>query len=276
VHIRRRRSVTPFSLFAFQDIITSVTGIMLLVVFTLVLNLRKTASSPVPVGGASLEELEAQLDKLAAEASETERLLGTVEKRTTSLANIDLDTLVETLARTKQALIDKENGIAAKSKSLAVAAVRESKAQGIEEQENRDGAALQQRVEELRKRLHKLQSERERLDEQLRERGIANVLNLTVDKSDGKRPIVAVCSKNGFRVYPKVTGEGANDASLKFGTTEELSHWLVREGTGGKYLTVFLKPSGAASFQDLDARLQMMGMERGYEPLAETEEVRFR
>ena len=60
--MRRRRRESGFSLFAFQDIITSVTGIMILVTLVLAIELiERTESSPKVMTAQTTDQLKSQI-----------------------------------------------------------------------------------------------------------------------------------------------------------------------------------------------------------------------
>jgi len=72
----RQKKTSPFSLFAFQDIITSVTGIMILITMTLALDLvQKATSSPRTVTPAIAEQVEVAVAESKQEISRLEQVL---------------------------------------------------------------------------------------------------------------------------------------------------------------------------------------------------------
>ena len=119
---RRIKSDANVSFFAFQDIITSVSGIRILIVLMMVLMLRTPSGGVAPVETSETRPLE-----------ELEKLIETAIAKIRELAVNDLETGGETVAELEAAIARLEKGLDEDSDPLRRALLREVEAAAAED-----------------------------------------------------------------------------------------------------------------------------------------------
>lgn len=273
----RQNNSSPLSLFAFQDIITAVTGIMLLVVLLMVLTLalrRASAMIQKPLEMAVLEKLDAELQVLQEELAARRQWIDDSKDRIRRVSAVDIDRLPEKIETTKIAVeileetvkrreqeeadlrrkVEVEEGelTALTGKNTAVAAAVEELASGNE-------AALQE-TEDLKNEVKK------------KREVSANLVELRISEKTGKLPVVVVCSDTELLVL----GSGlAGEVSFKGTgpTTQEMmdrfARWLAGRSARREYFTVLLKPSAAGLYLHFISTFKKHGFEFGFEAIAE-------
>ena len=189
---------TPaISFFSFQDIITSVTGIMFLVVLLLVLMVLRSPTDAVrqremKVSG-EIRELENTLEELRRAATALNRRTEEQRRRFEELKKLKL----ETLPGLKSSLIEKLNAADAEirlrreeTKHFRTLLKQETSAarkqQRLLEADRAESAAVQSEIEELSKRIAEEQRLRKKMEK---------VLQFVWDRQNPRNPILLVCGE---------------------------------------------------------------------------------
>jgi len=277
---RRRRAGSAFSLFSFQDIVTSVTAILILLVLILALELvtrrqaaaaRDTAASRQALA-ATLAALEELVGRLVAAIPKDE--IGPLAARTRAEVERDARIIRE---QAERAAADAEEARAVEGQARALAAkalarledhrqirdeidaMREEAAQADEEAKNR--ALENERDEEL------LAKRREQLVEQPTP-GAELVFNAPAD-FDRQAWILEVAGP-GFVVLklgtPGPRELGANGDAVR--------RWVADLDAGRDHVLVLARPSGVDRLEDVRGALEGVGIPFGIDFIGEDQAVR--
>lgn len=258
---RRRGGDSPLSLFAFQDVITGITGIMILVMLLLVLEVIERKAAEAPATATSTAPAEDITGLVAAMQDEKEKLLGEIadiQKRLAGLPaaeprQIKLDTEDE---KEKQVALDK------KIEQLRVQ-VQEREKQADEAEANaatagRDREGLKEKVRGMEEELRKLEAE--------------NRVTFIFGETD-KTPILVQCSQEGIRA--KVLGETVeverfDSPEGSFGTAvANFRQWSLTRDKDSEAFVVLVKPSSVRYAPIVVSQLRGAGFDVGHEPLEE-------
>jgi len=265
VREHRRGVGTPLSLFSFQDVITCITGIMILLVLFLVLEVIMQKSLDVPAQRPQ-ESAPLQNPRAVAELrDERAQLEGEIERAASQLAGQphaspwqirrDLEgsrAERERLARRKDELI---KGIRQRED------VTQTGEQDREEME-RQVRELQERVEELKQLLAQLTSE--------------DHVTFAFEETH-KTPVIVQCSGDQIRAKPLSAQERMQAFPQQAGTslTPGFMEWANQRDAEREGFFLVIRPSAAPYAGDLIRTLKDAGFDVGYEPLEESKTAVF-
>lgn len=263
--MRRRAPKTsgPMSFFSFQDIVTAVSGIMLLVVLLLVievLHARSAAAPAPPPDPETAEALFLEVRQLQAERDRLAERLDAAERAAKESGALHLG---EVPARLE--------------------ALREENARQETEAE-----ALERRAEEVQAELEALKEEAERLDLEIaRAERRAVVRQAELDDLDAekrvhftfaertdKTPVLVECSRAGIKAQA-MDGRSAprtfadpSDPTVQ-GAKRAFLAWARGRPAGRYAFIVLVKPSAAGYAMEVVDALRQAGFGVGHEPLEE-------
>lgn len=280
---RRRRSAAAFSLFSFQDIITSVTAILILLVLILSLELvtrRQEAAAATPaVSRTALVEvaatLKALVEKLAAAVPSDEPRA--VVRRTQRELERDLH-VIEDQARQTAAAAEAARGIENRARALAAAAVaRLDQARLIRQ----DVDEMKEQAARVDKEAAKLAVDNEREADRLTRKqkelvetpsaGAELVFNAP-EQSDTQAWIVEV-SGDGLSVVKLGTNE-RRELGAGLGAGSAAAKWLAELSRGGDHALILVRPSGADDVEEIREVLSGAGISFGIDFIGEDQVVR--
>ena len=265
------------SFFAFQDIITAVTGIMVLVALLMALHLT--------VGGQAAPRVDPDLVKLHAELSaERDTLHGKVaairatamvagpssDDTTAEIQNIE--DMIRELNRDEARLV-RDTSLASSASSSQVDAEdlrgsnkRTTDAIAKAEKENEETSNL---IRSLEQKVERAQTEA--LDAA---RSTADVW-LTPDRSDTSKEPVIISVLPGSLVAQRLDSAKESTAERTSDTKSNLSTLLKETKPSDQFLVLYFKPSTLASFDDTVKAAKELGYEVGYDIIEEEGTVRF-
>lgn len=255
---RRRHNESPLSLFSFQDIITSVTGILVLLTLILALDLttREAASSvPTLETRAVASEVQETLAQTQAKLQALQQQLDAQTAATTELAR-----LTPTAALQQQAELDRE---------LATLAEDTAQLQANVQSKEKDGRELERKSTEKasdRERVRQLQQQSDLVQQQLAELKRSNRVFYRPRAGDGKRAWLVDIRARVIVVAPADAQHEQQvfEASTAKSAVSALVNWAgAQRRPGGEYFVLLVRPSGIDSFQDLEQRLLKAGFETG-------------
>jgi len=261
--MRRRRAEGPvISLFAFQDIITSVTGILLLVTLMLALELiehdGRSAASVADDAADRLRQLTAAL------SAERDAL------RARAAAPVSTSALTEAELGRRVAYAKEEVDAAAK-KNQTLTQKRDDA--------NRKREASEAALFDLRDAL----AEAERLDaetEELRKeakkpKGLVGRVppqgGWLIDVSGTRITAAPLKIKATPPSFPVASGDP--DPERPDETTRRFARWSSEPDVAGSYLLLVVRPSGIHRFQHIEGLFSTKGRAFGFEPVGEDEAV---
>jgi hypothetical protein len=243
------------SFFSFQDIITSVTGIVILVTLMMSFSLRLDEE---PEEQRAEKQLQAEREKLA----QIERDNAAIQEKRIEATTLPDATQVRVqveLLRREEAELDKQR----ESSEKALTTLRERIAASALSLELRSEVeTLEERVQELRERLAK-------------ERTNANVLFIVPDletQRAEKRPVAMVVS--GDTLKAQAVGGRASE-QIAITSRESLRPMLRRFDPAREFLVFYFRPSGAKWFDAFRDDARRAGFEVGYDAVEENKEIVF-
>jgi len=264
---RRGRSGPAISLFAFQDIITSVTAIVIVIVLFLALDLVRRKQSDHSDSSDSIvdavedvtgriSELEAEITALKAEVSRSADSLSTVAQ----FSPAELQAAVE---RNKQAIQDlhaaqrrleerQRQWLTRKTETLALKFDSQSKTEKIRKFQN-ESRDLRRQIEQLRDDPRPVFSLPKGLD---KSGWLAVVESDVISVAPLGRPAKPI----SFRQRSlDLLGGTATDAFVK---------WIQDENLRSDYFLLLVRPAGATQFDELDMALIRQKIAHGFDVIA--------
>ena len=252
----RRRDESPVSFFSFQDVITSVTGILILVTLLLTLELvaRGEAAPAAIEQEPSASELrgrlrdgEQQLSRLKKQTAELQAILGEAATASPVAAEEDVEVLEREIRAARDRGRQLRNEVAAAESELQTArTAAESDANRAAEAQSA-AAESQRRLEAFRqsKRLVVLPGGDERKKP------------LLVECAGGGVTVASLEGDGGLRVLQKWQGEAVG----------ELLEWARSRDAGTEYFLVMVRPDGVSAGKRAILLLREAGFDVGWEPL---------
>ena len=262
----RKDNSPGISFFSFQDIITSITGIMFLVVLMLVLMILNSPSHAARQKAREVSEeigkLEEDLTDLRKSLEQLDRQTDRQRKRVAELEKLKLETLPElklSLIRKLTALDEAMLQIVSETKRFVSLRKKES-ATGVQLQA--DLVAANTRCDELKQEITQIQAmlaEKQKLYKRIK-----NVLRFVWNRQDGRDPVLLVCGETEI-VADTLTGNGGSNT---FPNYSECLEWIRKHyAPDNTYFVLLLKPGSFPYAEDFSNKLRDAGFQRGREVL---------
>jgi hypothetical protein len=251
----RQRGGVRISFFSFQDIITSVTGILILVTLMLSFSLRLDAE---PEERRVENQLRAQRDRLA----EIERENAAMQRR-----RIEATTLPNSAqAQARIEALQREEAQLKERRERTEEALRALREEGAELEKS---AKLRVEVSELERRVQELRDKIEK------EKTNSNRLVIIPDEETQrsvKRAVAMVVSGDSLRAERINVGD-ARDFAIT--SRESLLPILRRFDPAKEFVVFYFRPSGAKWFDAFRDEARRAGFEVGYDAVEEQKEIVF-
>lgn len=271
---------TRISFFAFQDIITSVTGILILV--TLILALYVNETTPVTAQQSELKQ------KLSASLRELQTVSAQVEERQKNLAALasapDPARLKEDIRQLQEQLTSQSNHMNALEKGQAeqqAAAAVKAEQLGLTDLRQRAGAVRKQLESQqitnaaLAETVTQTERQQQEMKEKIERAESEHKLWLLPETTPtGKKPVLVVVSAT------KVACDRFNDlaghrefsgARVVTDFTEGLRRWSAIDD----YLVFYVRPTGIDLFNRCSAAAKRAGFQIGYDAVEENTQINF-
>ena len=247
---RRKRASVPFSLFAFQDIITSVTGIILLITMMmaveLVQNLTRAEAAPQEQKST---QVASQLRQAVSEGvAEADRLQKILDETTT--IRFDADSLRRRLEQLQAAAIELE-----------------SQNDQIQSTQQKIDARREQQKEEAKEltpeAIASLLSEQKAVAEQIAAMRQSNRVIFNRPEGAAKAPWLVELNETSI-----VAAEmGQVRVPQTFSTKDEFLKWVASQDRNSQYFVLLVKPSSIDTFSAVRKELQDRQFDVGYDLL---------
>lgn len=278
-----RRFDSKISFFAFADIITAVSGMLIFITLLLATDLGRPTNSQAESSNSELErQLSETLTKQAAVDAENRHLQGLLAEANTGpdpeKLQADISRLRAELAEEKskhagmaQDLAASKSALDAQDKFLGITDVREQIPKEAEELAVLDSekskvldeiAALEQQITSVQSKILKLRSRE------------GQVWLIPDRKNTTKEPILATVSGRGVRMEQFDHPEQAKEFS-KSGAGAGFQSYLKQAKPQNQYVVFLIRPSGIGLFKDLVQTARDEGFEVGFDALEEDREVHF-
>ena len=265
---QRRREDPPFSLFAFQDIITAVSGIMILMTLILALELiTRTVTAPPVQAEQVSESVDVDMDEIQEEIRQLNQAISRLQGRINASAGVSVNEINDQIA----ALIITREELTLELERL------ESEGQLIEiDQEALEAAVaaldgksyedLVQEMEEARDELERLQTE--------------NVVIFIPEDADEEFDVIWLVELDAEEIrvgrmddQASITGGVASGSMLSFTTPEAAFTWACQRNSTNERFMLLIKPGGAEMWRLLSSNLHGQGYAIGNAILLEEETV---
>lgn len=257
---RRGRSGPVISLFAFQDIITSVTAIVIVVTLFLSLDLTQrnqgqAAATPVEL----VDEIEERISAIETELSTLRRELQSTDeliKQVASTSPTELKAEINRRERVLDALQREFKRQEDRRKQL----IQASEAVAAE---RFDLAPLQQKIEQTVRETRNLQGQ---VDQETQE----NRILFTLPRGFNKEGWIAVVEFGQITVAPMERNAKpmvfvSTGAVFKSTAAEEMMTWIDRSKLRSAYFLILVRPTGARMFSDLEECLHKKSISFGFD-----------
>lgn len=244
----------PFSLFAFQDIITSVTGIMVLVTLTLALELlQRTEGAPAEKTAEVVSQLQAAVLDNQDRIQQLNQRLARGKEALDKLARFDRGQVrrqLEDLRKLNQEL-DQQMEQVAREREDALRRKREIEA------EKRRRASDPQTLQELLARAEQRREQIEKLRKSNR-----TIFNPTPGQA--KNPWLVEVSAESFTVAQW----GKSAPPQLFRSSGQLKSFVAGRDRGSEYFVLLVKPDGIENFARAHHVFREAGFDVGFDLLA--------
>ena len=259
----RRRRASPFSLFAFQDIITATTGIVILLTLLLTLELLMRGSASAQLVSAQLvRQAEEALAALAEQADQLRQRVAAGQENVSELVAADAQDI-------DRKIRDLQNQIALAQREVQSLTETATDRRKLEEDvlaQKFDRQEDQQRAAQLAEEIRRIEAEIARMQRD-------NTLYFNPSPESGLLPwLVEVAggqvdaARAGQHQQAEHTFQGS-DAAEQF-----ISFARTRSSTG-EYFVLLVRPSGAAELDVIREKLDDEGFRYGIDLIGEQQVV---
>ena len=252
----------PVSLFAFQDIITTVSGIMVLVVLLLALEVlsAKSLKTPTPKAPPKEQRAEKEIAALSETIRKLEERIVRVVKEREQVAKLKLDQAPEELERASRRARETTREMAAMRPTL--------------EQRTRQTAQLERETTELDRKTKELEARLKEVKEKVRQDSSLKRVHYVFARKAAKTPILVECSGEGVQARvldgKSRTVEFFDPRSVNYQSSlRKFAAWARKRNFLRELFVVVVKPSAAGYAPRVIQTLRRSGFEVGFEPLEE-------
>ena len=267
---KRSRSGSPFSLFAFQDIITSVCGIVVMITLLLTLQLSvrmaTTEAEPSPFENdcqelrAKIEEAELALLEAKEALKKDQRELRSIPKE---LQNTTIEEMNEKIESVRARIEDLKNSTAENAKIL------ENAKEELMEKRNKD-AEKDREIQEIWRQITKLQEDLERYTKEAKKSQKRGNVIFKSDNKDHRKPYLVDVSDERIRVDLISNQERDHQ---EFSDVTSFIDWAKKKDENKYYYVVAMRPSGMWRGRLIRVLLDEGGFRIGLDFLSEDQTV---
>ena len=255
----RRKASSPFSLFSFQDIITCVSGIIILITLVLALELiQRKLSPPVQQTRLVASQIRAAIADAETEINRLNAQLAAQTSRAQELAGFSEDTIRNDLENTRQQV---------KSLTADVESLKEQQMAAAKELEKIQAERFAKKADE--KKLADLESATNDLSQELNQVKQENKAYYNPRTADGRKVWLAQIGKGQVIVTP--AGQDAPGVVLSLSDSlfsdSEFSDWLDERSPQSDFIFLLVQPDGADAFQEGQTLLERKGFSIGFDLL---------
>jgi hypothetical protein len=275
---RKSTSVPSISFFSFQDIITSVTGIMFLVVILLVLIIIESNSVPAAAGSPArtvktdLDALRKRFEALRESITDHRAWLAKNNQTVETLTKIDFSSIPAKIEmmQSELALLRTERE---KIKAEVLRIEREcTEIRGSETAQSEKVQNLSTDAEKREQEISEKKSELSKLQEEVAKR---KQISIAISRDESKIPVLVECGKDGIRAKLQSSSEIHDFRTpdlIHFNkTVTQFLSWSNTLPSDQYYFVLCVAPAAFGYVGDLLVKLKEAGKERGVEVLPDDE-----
>lgn len=263
--MRRRRDTCSMasSLFAFQDVMASLIGVLFFIVLFMSLDIveRQIPAAQAGEGAASPQDPLAALKEKLSQLEAEKRALEEQIAGTTEQLNVVSSQSDQELAESIQKLHGRMQYVIEKTRGAGTALAEQEKAL----------AQSRKEIQTRRARLEQLDREIEKLQAQVRAAGNVPRVAYVIDRPPGLEPWLVEVSGGSIRIAPK---DGSSSVmSFAAGSdknrTDQFLSWAKSLDASKYYFVILMKPSGCEQAMSLLQILKKAGYKCGSDLLPE-------
>ena len=261
----RRWQPPSVSFFAFQDIITSIVGIFVLIVLCMVLELvdkveGKSTTSSTVVAQQSVDKLQSEVESLQIEYEKLrESVLATAQNN-----NLNRDQRIlqfdQSSANTVRQIEILENMLTATLESVSAA---KKVQEGLAKKYQAAGAK--------REELKKLGEESEMLEVQIAKIETEDMLIFRDTTTEGRHLVLVEIQPTGIRLSDSLTGAIINFQGLSKLT--KLGDWLRAENMAPRQFLILLRPGGLRDFEAILKLMEEESIAHGFDVIGSKKSI---
>lgn len=257
---RRRKPQATFSLFSFQDIITSVTGIFILVTLVLALSLTQQKSlAPQVQTDLIADDLRSAIQLLSNELDAIQNNVSTSSVSLNRIASLS----PENIARDLEILSQQVESLNAENQRL------ESRDRLVAKEQRLVTSQVEEELAGHAETLRETQQSIELLEQQLEELENSNRIIYNTPSQDGKSQWIVEIRANQIGIAPA----GKKQSPVVFTGSDcdsEFQTWIRRNlSSNTDYFLLVVTPKGISTFNDIEDIVKPSGYAFGIELVPE-------
>ncbi|MBP5620646.1 MAG: hypothetical protein J6X44_01395 [Thermoguttaceae bacterium] len=258
----RKKSSAPFSLFAFQDAITSVCGVVVLITLLLAVQLTTRAIDEEE----NVESNARRVQEIREESEARRQAIKTLEE-TQILSDVDAD-LAGLSASDLEARKERVESRLESAKQESERMRRE-----IDDAKKLEGpdSEVSKKIDELREKNRQTQDELKAIDAKSNEPIDENVVLFSYSESAKEKPWFVDIS--GAKIVAHPTAEG--ETTQEFAAPDEFLKWAKRRSRNREYFVLIVRPGGAAFNDVVSMELEDVGFKIGIDLVGENRKLEF-
>lgn len=261
--MKRRNRSNPMSLFAFQDIITGLCGIMVFLVLLQTLDLAMSRSSPIEVDGNVEAEIDDQREELKREISLLEAELAKSRIAARKAVQVPKDRIKqEDLDKAEKDLTERERIVAA-----LVSQVHDLETQ-VELSRKADA--------ENREKVKEMERARRLLETQIASMDRGKGVTLIPERGEFKIPIFLVCSWRGVEIHRPFDKSRKKMLVPSSSIKDKLLDYFAEIDHTTYSAVLLVRPTGVRVMDSVVEVLKDLNISYGRDPLEEDVEIEFR
>jgi len=240
---RRGRSRSPFSLFSFQDIITCVSGIIILITLMLAIELSQRKQDSPQIATTNLvEKLREAIAEAQLEVARLDAELKQAATDTPEASGLSVDALQHDLFAVNEQI---------KSLEAEIASLRNQEVAVTKTDEKLQAKRFDREKQNAKKAAEELRAKD--LDEQLRQVRKQNRLFYNSRSADGKQVWLIQIEANQVLVAPVGTQAPAKVFSQRFAMLRHaaFADWLTHRSANADFFFLLVRSEGTAEFANL-------------------------
>ncbi|MBR5760115.1 MAG: hypothetical protein IKX88_16125 [Thermoguttaceae bacterium] len=259
----RKKGSAPFSLFAFQDAITSVCGVVVLITLLLAVQLTTRAIDEEEL---NVESNAQRVQEIRREAEERRQAIKTLEE-TQVLSDVDRDVA----ALSASDLEARKERVESRLESARQESARLRRE--IDDAKKLEGpdSDVRKKIDELREKNRLTQDELKAIEAKSNEPIDENVVLFSYSESAKEKPWFVDISGSAIVAHPTAEGE----TTQEFASDEEFLKWAKRRSRNREYFVLIVRPSGAAFNDVVSMELEDVGFKIGIDLVGENRKLEF-
>ena len=267
---RRKAQGPSVSFFAFQDIITSVVGIFVLITLIMMVDLvrRKGASRATEhlvedTFSGAIADLEMQLEKLESRSKQ----LDSITAKIGAVQVFNKEEIAKDLRASIQSLSEQIERAEQRNREIQRVVDNQTKIQSELKMESQKRSPDREELAKLLKNLEKIDSKIDQLDSD-------EPLIFKSQSLDGRTVVVVDVSRNEVVMLDLAADARA---TIRESVLErEFKSWMTNRSKGRYHYFVLIRPGAASNFGTIRALLEKAGASYGYDVLEENRTIKLR